>query len=124
MQQDTELMLCKAGIDAWRAAFNEQDAVGCAAQYLENTVMEARPFGVFEGREAIQAFWQNIIDQGFKEVAYTDVTWTKVDEGGYLLSAKWTMNKAFGVIHSEHWVVDEDGKARLKSDLFEVLGER
>lgn len=32
MQQDTELMLCKAGIDAWRAAFNEQDATGCAAQ--------------------------------------------------------------------------------------------
>lgn len=124
MQQDTELMLCKAGIDAWRAAFNEQDAAGCAAQYLENTVMEARPFGVFEGREAIQAFWQNIIDQGFKEVAYTDVTWIKVDGRGYLLSAKWTMNKAFGVVHSEHWIVDEDGKARLKSDLFEVLGER
>ncbi|MBF4448051.1 isochorismatase, partial [Vibrio anguillarum] len=27
-------------------------------------------------------------------------------------------------IHKEHWVVEIDGKARLASDDFEVLGER
>lgn len=34
------------------------------------------------------------------------------------------MNKAFGVVHREHWVVQEDGHARLVSDYFEVQGER
>lgn len=120
----TELQLCQAGISAWQQAFNSQDAAGCAAQYTENSVMEARPFGIFTGREAIQTFWQNIIDQGFADVDYSDVTWTESDKGGYLLTSSWTMNKAFGVVHEEHWIIDTDGKARLISDVFEVQGER
>lgn len=118
------LEACKKGIAAWQTAFNNQDAAGCAAQYNETCVMHARPFGTFEGREAIQAFWQNIIDQGFKEVDYTDVTWEEHQDGGYILTSSWTMNKAFGVVHREHWVVEEDGHARLISDDFEVQGER
>lgn len=124
MSEATELELCQQGIDAWKAAFNQQDAAGCAARYMEEAEMEARPFGTFKGRAAIQAFWQGIIDQGFADVAYTDVQWEQVADGGYLLSSKWTMNKAFGVVHREHWVVDQDGEARLAHDIFEVLGER
>jgi ketosteroid isomerase-like protein len=118
------LEACKKGIAAWQTAFNSQDAAGCAAQYNETCIMHARPFGTFEGREAIQAFWQNIIDQGFKDVDYTDVKWEEHQDGGYILTSNWTMNKAFGVVHREHWVVEEDGHARLISDDFEVQGER
>jgi ketosteroid isomerase-like protein len=118
------LEACKKGIAAWQTAFNNQDAQGCAAQYNEDCVMHARPFGTFEGREAIQAFWQGIIDQGFKDVDYTDVKWEEHQDGGYILTSSWTMNKAFGVVHREHWVVEEDGHARLISDDFEVQGER
>ena len=124
MSNNQVLEACKQGINAWQKAFNSQDAKGCADQYTENCVMEARPFGTFEGREAIQAFWQGIIDQGFKDVDYTDVKWEEHPEGGYILTASWTMNKAFGVVHREHWAVQEDGKARLVSDDFEVRGER
>ena len=45
-------------------------------------------------------------------------------EGGYILTASWTMNKAFGVVHREHWALEADGCARLVSDDFEVQGER
>ena len=118
------LETCKAGIAEWQQAFNSQNAAGCAAQYEETAVMEAKPFGTFTGREQIQAFWQNIIDQGFAEVDYTDVKWEPIGDDGYLLSSKWTMNKAFGVVHREHWKLQSDGRARLVSDEFEVLGER
>ncbi|MCG9681712.1 nuclear transport factor 2 family protein [Vibrio sp. Isolate23] len=118
------LEACQAGIEAWKAAFNRQDAKGCAEQYAEGTTMIAKPFGTFEGREQIQVFWQNIIDQGFSDVSYTDTTWETVDDNNYILSSKWTMNKAFGVVHKEVWTLQEDGKARLTYDEFEVLGER
>lgn len=120
----SELEICQSGIADWQLAFNRQDAAGCAAAYLEDAVMLAKPFGEFKGREAIQAFWQGIMDQGFHSVDYTDVKWETVENGGYVLSASWTMNKAFGVVHREHWTLDVDGKARMVSDEFEVLGER
>ena len=124
MSDLTVLELCKAGIAAWQVAFNSQDAAGCAAQYSDDATMEARPMGTFKGRADIQAFWQNIMDQGFKDVDYSDVSWQKEGDDGYLLSSKWTMNKAFGLVHREHWKIQVDGKARLVSDVFEMLGER
>lgn len=124
MNQETVLETCKRGICAWQTAFNHHDAKGCAEQYGVNCIMDARPFGRFEGRSAIQEFWQGIIDQGFSDVQYTDVHWEPCGENGYVLTAKWTMNKAFGVVHKELWVVESDGRARLASDDFEVQGER
>jgi len=123
MSQDI-LESCKAGIAAWQQAFNNQDAAGCAAQYEENAEMRAKPFGTFIGRKAIEEFWQGIIDQGFADVAYTEVNWEPIGDDGYLLSSKWTMNKVFGVVHREHWKIQADGSALLADDEFEVLGER
>ncbi|MCY9854394.1 YybH family protein [Vibrio mediterranei] len=114
----------KTGISAWQVAFNNQDAAGCAAQYAEDAIMVAKPFGTFEGREAIQAFWQNIIDQGFKDVDYTNTKWEKAGETSYILTSDWTMNNAFGVVHKELWEIQTDGASRLTYDEFEVLGER
>ncbi len=124
MLDSNVLEACKAGIATWQKAFNKQDAAGCAAQYIQDATMEARPMGAFNGRSEIQVFWQNIMDQGFKEVEYSDVNWQKEGDDGYILTSNWTMNKAFGVVHREHWQVQADGKALLISDLFEILGER
>ncbi|MBF4245218.1 isochorismatase [Vibrio anguillarum] len=124
MVNNSVLAACQQGIEAWQSAFNQQDAKGCADQYISTSTMHARPFGVFEGKSAIEAFWQDIMDEGFKEVSYTNVYWEPAGQNGYILTAEWQMNKAFGVIHKEHWVVESDGKARLASDDFEVLGER
>lgn len=124
MTQEQVLAACKAGIALWQQAFNAQDAKACANQYCDDAVMTASPFGKFNGRDAIQAFWQNIIDQGYHTVAYTDVTWECCEEGGYILTANWTMNKAYGVITREHWIVEADGCARLIDDQFEIQGER
>lgn len=124
MSDNKVLEACKKGIAAWQTAFNNQDAKGCADQYFADCVMEAKPFGTFTGREEIQGFWQNIIDQGFADVDYTDVTWEAEGEDGYILTSSWTMNKAYGVVHREHWQLAEDGSAKLVSDYFEVQGER
>ena len=86
--------------------------------------MQAKPFGTFTGREAIQAFWQQIMDQGFTDVDYQNTTWEQKDEQSWILRSEWTMNKAYGVVHEEVWTVQADGTALLTSDEFEVLGER
>jgi len=124
MTEQQILALCKEGISAWQAAFNQQDAAGCAAQYSEDCVMEAKPIGIFKGRAEILGCWQHIIDQGFTDVSYTNVNWQPGADGGYILTSNWTMNKAYGVVHREHWIIEPDGKARLKSDSFEILGDR
>ena len=118
------LKLCKQGINTWQNAFNNQDAAGCAALYSEDCIMEGKPLGTFTGRAEIQECWQNIIDQGFSDVTYANVNWQPAQDGGFILTSSWEMNKAFGVVHSEHWLVEQDGKARLQSDSFEIQGER
>ncbi|PAJ72581.1 isochorismatase [Pseudoalteromonas sp. NBT06-2] len=123
MAQQSVFEACKAGILKWQTAFNKQDAAGCAALYHPECTMVAKPFGTFTGTEQIQALWQNIIDQGFKQVEYNDVIWQPEGEDGYLLTSNWQMNKAFGVVHKEHWQVQPDGTAFLIYDEFEVLGE-
>ncbi len=124
MTNERILELCKEGINAWQKAFNNQDATGCAAQYTEDCIMEAKPMGTFTGKKEIHACWSNIIEQGFTDVVYSNVNWEPAEEGGYILTSSWEMNKAFGVVHREHWIIEKDGKARLKSDSFEIQGEK
>ncbi len=59
---------------------------------------------------------------GFTDVAYIDPEIKIVDDTSAILSAKWQMNKAFGVITNELWVLQDDGNALLREDDFEVLG--
>lgn len=128
MDKQQILLACKAGISKWQTAFNNQSSKQCAEQYTLDCIMNARPFGAFDGQQAIQDFWQDLMDKGFKEVQYTNVVWTAEGDNGFILTADWTMNKAFGVIHREHWVVDTkthvQAVAKLIHDDFEVLGER
>mgnify|MGYP001796539382 FL=1 len=106
----------------WKTAFNRGDAAGCTAQYEPSATMEAIPFGTFVGQEKIQGFWQQLIDDGFSDVEYIDPNIEVVDDTSAVLSAKWKMNKAHGVIHKELWVLQADGTAKLREDRFEAEG--
>ena len=108
--------------NSWKSAFNSGDAVGCAAQYETDAVMNAKPFGSFKGTAEIRAFWQKLIDDGFSDIVYTDAEIEVVDEFSAVLSSKWKMNNAAGIITKELWVLQEDGSAKLRQDDFEAQG--
>ena len=106
----------------WKSAFNSSDAASCAAQYENNAIMQARPFGTFTGTVQIQGFWQKLIDEGFSDVDYIQPKIEVVDETSAILTSGWKMNKAGGVIHKELWVLQADGTAKLREDDFEAKG--
>ncbi len=112
----------REGSSKWKAAFNAGDGAGCAAQYEQHAVIQARPIGTFTGREEIEAFWKKLVGDGFADVEYLDPKIEAVDETSAVLTSGWKMNKAAGVIHRELWVLQEDGSAKLREDDFEVTG--
>ena len=120
-QKNTILIAVEVAITTWRAAFNSGDAVGCAAQYEADAVMQARPFGTYTGTEEILAFWKNLIDGGFCDVEYINPKVEVVDEISAILTSEWKMNKAAGVVHRELWVLQADGSAKLRDDNFEAM---
>jgi len=107
---------------AWRDAFNAGDAAAAAALYEENAIMVAKPFGTFKGREAIEAFWTDLIAKGFDDVIYYKTSTRVVDQSltSASVSAEWKMNNASGIITNELWVLQPDGTALLREDHFEV----
>ena len=116
------LQALNEGSEQWKSYFNSGDAAGCAAQYEQSAVMHARPFGTFTGREEIQSFWQKLIDDGFCDVDYIDSKIEIIDQTSGILTSRWKMNKASGVIHKELWVLQADGTAKLREDDFEAQG--
>ena len=121
-QKQSVLDAVTAASAQWQAAFNGGDAAGCANQYESTAVMHARPVGTLTGTEAIQAFWQKLIDDGFADVQYVDPNIEVLDETQAVLTSGWTMNNAYGVIHKELWVLQGDGQAKLREDDFEAQG--
>jgi len=111
-----------AGSKKWKAAFNAGEAAGCAACYEPTATMVATPFGTFAGRDAIQAFWEKLIADGYTDVDYLDPKIAVIDDMSAVLSAGWKMNKAHGVITHELWVLQDDGSALLREDHFEAKG--
>ena len=120
-QESVVLSAVQAGSAAWKSSFNSGDAAGCAAQYEEDAVMHAKPFGTFSGREAIQGFWQKLIDDGFSDVDYIEPEIEVIDTQSAVLASGWKMNKASGRIYKELWVLQADGTAKLREDDFEAL---
>ncbi len=121
-QKNTVLSAVKTASEQWKSAFNSGNAAGCANQYENNAVMHARPFGTFTGTTEIQAFWQQLIDDGFSDVDYLNPEIQVIDESSATLTSGWTMNKARGIIHKELWVLQPDGTAKLREDDFEAQG--
>ena len=121
--QNEELLdAVRAASARWQEAFNAGNAAGCASAYEENAVMNAKPLGSFNGRTAIEAFWTKLVSDGYANVEYIDPTIEVIDASSAILSSKWRMNKAHGVITKELWVLQSDGTALLREDDFEVLG--
>ncbi|SMN15275.1 Isochorismatase [uncultured Candidatus Thioglobus sp.] len=104
----------------WKNAFNSGDATGCAAQYEEKAIMNAKPFGAYTGAVEIQAFWQKLIDGGFSDIDYINPEIKVIDENSAILTSNWKMNKAHGMITKELWVLQSDGTAKLREDDFEA----
>ena len=105
----------------WKTFFNQGDAAGCASMYEANAKMVAKPFGVYEGRQKIEAFWQDLIGKGFADVDYIAPKIELADENSTVLTSNWTMNNAQGVITRELWVLQSDGTMRLREDHFEAI---
>ena len=112
----------KKASSAWVAAFNRGDASGCAGAYEANAVMNASPFGTFRGHGEIEAFWAQLIAGGYSDVEYIEPRIDVIDDTSAVLSARWSMNKAHGVITKELWVLQDDGEAKLREDDFEAQG--
>ena len=110
-----------AGSAKWKNSFNSRDAAGCAACYEVDAEMVALPFGTFVGRPQIFDFWRRLIADGFADVDYVDPKIEVIDERSAVVTSKWTMNKAEGVITRELWVLQPDGTALLREDHFEAL---
>lgn len=106
--------------EKWRAFFNQGNAAGCASMYEEGAEMIANPFGTYTGRQEIEAFWQNLIDQGFSDVTYIDPEIEPLDDNSTVLTSGWKMNKGQGVITRELWVAQPDGSMLLREDHFEA----
>ncbi len=123
---DAQDEIVRAAVQAaskkWMTAFNDGDASRCASHYEETAVMNAKPFGTFTGRGDIEAFWSKIIGDGFADVAYIDPEIKVIDERSAIVSSRWRMNKAHGIITKELWVLQDDGTALLREDDFEVEG--
>ncbi len=82
--------------------------------------MVALPFGTFEGRSAIESFWADLIEKGFAEVEYIEPRIEVVDSESAIVSSRWKMNNAHGVITKELWVLQPNGTALLREDHFEA----
>ncbi len=122
MSEEKVLSAVKAASKKWQTSFNNGDAAGCAAQYEENAIMHARPFGTFTGTAEIQAFWEKLIGDGFADVQYINPEIEVLDDSSAILKSGWSMNNAKGVIHKELWVIQPDGSAKLREDDFEAQG--
>ena len=105
----------------WKTFFNQGNAAGCASMYEENAQMVAKPFGVYKGRQQVEMFWQELIEEGFADVSYLDPKVEPIDENSTVLTSRWTMNNAQGVISRELWVLQADGSMLLREDHFEAI---
>ena len=57
----------KAANERFMAAFERGDAAGLAALYTENGQVLPPNSQVVEGRDAVQGFWQAVMDMGIKD---------------------------------------------------------
>lgn len=114
------LAAVKAASDNWIASFNSGDAPGAANAYEDDAVMTVLPFGRFVGKPAIETFWVDIISKGLSDVKYIGPEIDVISDRAAIISSKWSMNAAHGIITKELWVLQDDGTAKLRIDNFEV----
>lgn len=116
-------ILLKAVLKAsntWKDGFNTGKASQSAGIYAKDAIMNAKPFGTFKGRDAIEKFWDNLIKGGYSDVEYINATIDIIDNKHAVIASSWKMNKAKGIITKELFQLQEDGSAKLIDDNFEV----
>ena len=59
----------EAANDVFMATFNRGDAAGLAALYTEDGQLMPPNAGFMTGREAVQGFWQAVMDMGVEKAA-------------------------------------------------------
>jgi ketosteroid isomerase-like protein len=120
-QKHMVLEAVQAANQRWKTSFNTGNSAGCAAEYEKDASMSAQPFGLYNGRDEVQGFWQKLMDDGFTDAHIVDPKIEVIDDRSAVLSSKtkWKMNKAQGVIHKKLWVIQADGSAKLREDNFE-----
>lgn len=106
--------------EKWKDAINSGNAAAAAAVYEAGATMVAAPFGTFEGRDAIEGFWADLVAKGFGEVEYLNSKIEVIDGQSAILSSDWRMNLAAGHISRELWVLQPNGEALLREDHFEA----
>ena len=78
--------------------------------------MIAKPYGSFKGKKAIREFWEKLFKDGYNSVVYTSTKIDSINENSMNVSATWEMNKAYGIITNEFWVIQKNGGAKLRRD--------
>ena len=103
----------------WITSFNSGNTTKVTNGYTENAIMVAKPFGTFNGREAIGEFWTKFIQSGATNLIYTDTKVKVINNKKAVLSSNWSMNVGKGIITNETWV-KVNGIWELEKDNFEV----
>ncbi len=119
---NTELIQCEVNeaSQQWIMAFNMTDIKTCVETYMTNAVMDSRPMGRYEGREAIYKFWDGFVSStNAGDLSYSEVDVQIINENTAKLSAKWSMNVGRGFISEELWV-NEGQRWFLSYDDFTV----
>ncbi|GGI87932.1 hypothetical protein GCM10007978_27090 [Shewanella hanedai] len=105
----------------WIANFNLGNVQACIERYLPEANMQVSPFGRFDGRDAIGAFWSEFAKSGPTQLVYRNVEIKVLNDKQAILSANWSMNIASGFISKELWTLSDDGQWYLAEDDFSVL---
>ncbi len=103
----------------WISNFNQGNIKEIVNAYTEDAVMEAKPFGIFNGRLDIEEFWSPFMKSGATDLKYTNTKVQVVSSRKAILSSDWSMNVGKGIITNETWI-KINGNWKLKEDYFEV----
>ena len=112
----------RAASNAWIDNFNAGNVDGIANAYEEDAIMWAEPFGIFEGRDAIRAFWDDLVNNvGATNLVYQRRRIRVISDTVAIVRSDWSMNIGGGIIYQEKWVKQANGEWILRSDHFDVL---
>ena len=105
----------------WIASFNRGDINACARGYAKDAELCAKPIGTIQGRDQVEAFWRDFVNEtGATNLVYDNVRLEVDAPTRVRLAADWNMNVGRGIITKELWVRQSDGAWRLEEDHFEI----
>ena len=110
-----------AANESFMATFKRGDAAGLAALYTENGQVLPPNSDSVTGRQAIQMFWQAVMDMGIKEAKLEIVEVEGHDDTAIEVSIFSLMGEGGQVLDKGKYIViwkQEDGQWKLHRDIF------